>query len=290
MKRTSTTATPPCRPWPSARRRSTSSARRTCPTGRCRSSSTSRAMPDEELRLPDRRPRRRGRRRERCTPSGRTRRTRRCRHLRRLPGLLEGRTRTSPLFHYGSYEKTFLKRMRKVVKRKRLVDRVLAKAVNVLSVIHAHVYFPTFSNGLKDVGRYLGCSWTRAENASGLQSLVWRARWEHGQARTLEGEAADLQRGGLCRPEEGDGVRPGHRRAARSPARRGGSRPVGHHAVAWADEVSDRWTTPAGVGRATFALPDFDHDQPLCLLRLPEGEGLPPHQQGRPQEASREAA
>ena len=81
------------------------------------------------------------------------------------------------LFHYGSYERKLLKRMRKVVKRKKFVDRLLANAVNVLSAIHASVYFPTFSNGLKDVGRYLGCTWTD-ENASGLQSLVWRARWE----------------------------------------------------------------------------------------------------------------
>jgi hypothetical protein len=47
----------------------------------------------------------------------------------------------------------------------------------LLSVIHASVYFPTLSNGLKDIGRYLGCTWT-GEEASGLQSLVWRARWE----------------------------------------------------------------------------------------------------------------
>ena len=81
------------------------------------------------------------------------------------------------LFHYGSYERRLLKRMKKVVKRTKLVDRLLANAVNVLSVIHASVYFPTFSNGLKDIGRNLGCSWT-AEDASGLHSLVWRARWE----------------------------------------------------------------------------------------------------------------
>ena len=57
------------------------------------------------------------------------------------------------LFHYGGYEKALLRRMRKVVKRKKLVDRALAKAVNVLSAIHSSVYFPTFSNGLKEVGR-----------------------------------------------------------------------------------------------------------------------------------------
>ena len=79
------------------------------------------------------------------------------------------------LFHYGGYEKALLRRMRRVVRRKRLVDRTLAKAVNVLSVLHTSVYFPIFSNGLKDVGRYLGCTWTEGD-ASGLQSLVWRAR------------------------------------------------------------------------------------------------------------------
>jgi hypothetical protein len=46
------------------------------------------------------------------------------------------------LFHYGSYEKKLLQRMRKVVERKDLVDRALANAVNVLSEIHASVYFP----------------------------------------------------------------------------------------------------------------------------------------------------
>src|SRR5262249_4096408 len=53
----------------------------------------------------------------------------------------------------------------------------LRNAVNLVSVIHGSVYFPTFSNGLKDVGRHLGCTWTDMD-ASGWQSLVWRARWE----------------------------------------------------------------------------------------------------------------
>ena len=40
--------------------------------------------------------------------------------------LLDGREDLA-LFHYGSYERKLLKRMRKVVKRKGLVDRVLEK-------------------------------------------------------------------------------------------------------------------------------------------------------------------
>ncbi|MCI0458922.1 MAG: IS66 family transposase [Gemmataceae bacterium] len=78
---------------------------------------------------------------------------------------------------YGSYERTFLKRMKKRARSKKVVDRVLKSLVNVLSLVYAHFYFPTYSNGLKDVGACLGCSWTDPD-ASGIQSLVWRRRWE----------------------------------------------------------------------------------------------------------------
>jgi predicted RecB family nuclease len=86
------------------------------------------------------------------------------------------------VFCYGGYEKTFLKRMRRVATSKKQVDRVLGSLVNVLSVVYAHLYFPCYSNGLKDVAGCLGCSWTEPE-ASGLQSIVWRARWEAGRGQ-----------------------------------------------------------------------------------------------------------
>jgi predicted RecB family nuclease len=81
------------------------------------------------------------------------------------------------VFCYGGYERSFLQRMRKQAERKAPVDRVLKALVNTLSVIYSHVYFPTYSNGLKDIGGYLNCSWTE-EDASGIQSIVWRRRWE----------------------------------------------------------------------------------------------------------------
>jgi hypothetical protein len=67
--------------------------------------------------------------------------------------------------------------MRKAARRKKPVDRVLGRLVNVLGTVYAHFYFPCYSNGLKDVAGCLGCTWTEPD-ASGLQSLVWRARWE----------------------------------------------------------------------------------------------------------------
>ena len=81
------------------------------------------------------------------------------------------------VFCYGRYERTFLKRMRKQAKRKTQVDRVLKALVNTLSLIYSHIYFPSYSNGLKDVGACLGCSWTEPD-ASGIQSVVWRKKWE----------------------------------------------------------------------------------------------------------------
>jgi predicted RecB family nuclease len=70
---------------------------------------------------------------------------------------------TNPhLFHYGSYETIFLKRMRQRYggppegsHAAIAVDR----ATNLLSFIYARVYFPTYSNGLKEIAGYLGFPW-----------------------------------------------------------------------------------------------------------------------------------
>jgi predicted RecB family nuclease len=82
------------------------------------------------------------------------------------------------MFAYGSYERVFLQKMRKRAKQKNPVDNVLNVLVNTLSLIYSHIYFPTYSNGLKDIGGCLGCSWTEPDS-SGVQSLVWRKRWEN---------------------------------------------------------------------------------------------------------------
>ena len=81
------------------------------------------------------------------------------------------------MFCYGAYERVFLKRMRKQAKRKAVADGVLNALFNILSMIYSHVYFPTYSNGLKDIGGCLGFSWSEPD-ASGIQSIFWRRRWE----------------------------------------------------------------------------------------------------------------
>ena len=42
------------------------------------------------------------------------------------------------IFSYGSYEKAFVKRMRRQAKRKRPVDEVLDALVNTLSIVYCH--------------------------------------------------------------------------------------------------------------------------------------------------------
>ena len=51
------------------------------------------------------------------------------------------------------------------------------RLVNITAPISGKVYFPVPSNGLKEIGKFLGARWTAA-NASGLQSLVWRHYWD----------------------------------------------------------------------------------------------------------------
>ncbi len=88
------------------------------------------------------------------------------------------------LIHYGSYETIFLKRMKKrhgeAVGNPTFLDRLISDSVNLLSVIYAQIYFPTYSNGLKDIARYLGFQWSDGD-ASGLHALMWRSDWDLSQ-------------------------------------------------------------------------------------------------------------
>ena len=84
------------------------------------------------------------------------------------------------LYHYGSYETKFLQKVQSYAHDPddvRVIQQMIDNAVNVLAVVYGHVFFPTYSNGLKDIGLFLGFKW-RSEDASGINSLIWRARFE----------------------------------------------------------------------------------------------------------------
>lgn len=82
---------------------------------------------------------------------------------------------------YGAYEARFLRRMKERYVREpydvEFVDRLIKSHVNLVGCIYGKVYFPTFSNSLKEVARYLGFDWTWAQ-ASGAATPLLRRAWE----------------------------------------------------------------------------------------------------------------
>lgn len=90
------------------------------------------------------------------------------------------------LFHYGSYESKYFDQMKHLYGcESSFFDKIHYSAINVLSLIHARVYFPTYSNGLKNIAAYLGFEWTDP-NPSGINSLVWRLQWEETRDNDLK--------------------------------------------------------------------------------------------------------
>ena len=83
------------------------------------------------------------------------------------------------IYHYGQFEKRYLKRMLKNIEgsNKKSAKVILDRCCNILPFIYSNIYIPTYSNSLKDVAKYLGFNW-REDEASGIQSIIWRMEWE----------------------------------------------------------------------------------------------------------------
>ncbi len=91
------------------------------------------------------------------------------------------------LIHYGSYETTFITRMHARYSgftENSVIASVLQQAINLVSIIFAQFYFPCYSNGLKDITRSLGGTWSE-KAASGLASIVWRHQWERARSGNI---------------------------------------------------------------------------------------------------------
>jgi hypothetical protein len=93
------------------------------------------------------------------------------------------------ILHFGAYETVALKRMKAKLSEflAQRLNIILERATNVLSVIHQHVYFPVYSNSLKDIGRFLGFEWT-TEDATGLEAIVWRTDWNKANASDIKAQ------------------------------------------------------------------------------------------------------
>lgn len=83
------------------------------------------------------------------------------------------------IYHYGSYEAKELRRASKAYPELEslITTNILQKSVNLLSLFYSKIYTPTYTNGLKDIARFLGFKWS-AVNSTGIQSIAWRKNWE----------------------------------------------------------------------------------------------------------------
>jgi predicted RecB family nuclease len=89
------------------------------------------------------------------------------------------------LLHFGRYETKVFHGLLPLVSSE-VSKRILAdKTTDVSKLIDSNIYFPTYSNSLKDIAQFLGYKWA-TPNATGLDSIVWRQRWERTGAHHLK--------------------------------------------------------------------------------------------------------
>jgi len=91
------------------------------------------------------------------------------------------------IFHYGDYESAALKRIKARFPEQldSVIDTILNHSTNVLSLVYPHIYFPTYSNSLKQIGNFLGYK-RQASIATGLDSVVWRKTWENDRSEATK--------------------------------------------------------------------------------------------------------
>jgi len=84
------------------------------------------------------------------------------------------------LLHFGGYESEFVDKMLKRYGTLPEVpaDRLKSASINILTYCYLNIYFPTYSNGLKELCTYLKFQW-RYPGSSGLDSINWRQQWEN---------------------------------------------------------------------------------------------------------------
>jgi predicted RecB family nuclease len=89
----------------------------------------------------------------------------------------------SPIFHYGNYDSKAIEILGKRYETD--TTDIQSNLVNISNSIFGKIYFPAYSNRLKDLGNYIGAKWS-SKNASGIQSLVWRHLWAETQDNELK--------------------------------------------------------------------------------------------------------
>jgi predicted RecB family nuclease len=99
------------------------------------------------------------------------------------------------VFHFGDYDTMALKKIAALLPEaaRSGLEAIRQRSVNVLSLVRPHVYFPTYSSSLKEVGKRLGCANLKLET-TGLQSIIWRTEWEVERDVELKARLMDYNR------------------------------------------------------------------------------------------------
>ena len=77
------------------------------------------------------------------------------------------------LVHYGRYDRDFIRKMR----QRYGGDDLTSRLFDVHAAIRTKVFFPIYSNSLKEIASFLGFRW-QGPVRSGIDSIVWRYKWE----------------------------------------------------------------------------------------------------------------
>jgi len=99
------------------------------------------------------------------------------------------------VFHFGDYDTAAMKRMKPHLPEvhQEQLDLILGKSTNVLSALYPHVYFPTYSNSIKDIGKIVAADCLTHET-TGLQSIIWRTKWETEHVLDLKAKLIEYNR------------------------------------------------------------------------------------------------
>jgi len=85
------------------------------------------------------------------------------------------------IVHFGSFERQFFSTMTKRYctsrEKSKYVETLIQQSFNLLAVIYNRIYFPTYSNSLKDIAQYLGYRWPD-EISNGYEALLARHYWD----------------------------------------------------------------------------------------------------------------
>jgi transposase len=158
------------------------------------------------------------------------------------------------LIHFGSYETTFLKRMSARYGgplENSTASSAIKQAVNLLSFVFAHIYFPTFSNGLKEIAGYFGFRWSGSPT-SGLEAIVWRHRWE--ESKDLREKQALLN----YNREDCEAVALVANKIIDLYREMPANGPSSQDKVIFASEIRQEGRFPLRFGPNTFALPELE--------------------------------